>query len=67
MEQQRSNGYDESEYKILSNPPFGREWKNEQAAVKREAALGYAGQQFRFPGFAKDAACSNSSNKVDES
>lgn len=22
---------------ILSNPPFGREWKNEEAAVKREA------------------------------
>ena len=29
---------------IISNPPFGREWKNEKAAVEREAAKGYAGR-----------------------
>ena len=29
---------------ILSNPPFGREWKNEQAAVKREFAKGFNGR-----------------------
>lgn len=31
---------------VLSNPPFGREWKNEQTAVKREHAKGDKG---RFP------------------
>lgn len=31
---------------ILSNPPFGREWKNEEAAVKAEAAR----QNSRFHG-----------------
>lgn len=29
---------------ILSNPPFGREWKNEKAAVEKEAKLGFAGR-----------------------
>ena len=29
---------------ILSNPPFGREWKNEQPAIEREAKLGFAGR-----------------------
>jgi type I restriction enzyme M protein len=29
---------------ILSNPPFGREWKNEKAAVEKEAKLGFGGR-----------------------
>lgn len=29
---------------ILSNPPFGREWKNDKKAVETEAKLGYAGR-----------------------
>lgn len=29
---------------ILSNPPFGREWKNEKAKVETEAKLGFAGR-----------------------
>lgn len=29
---------------ILSNPPFGREWKNDKTAVEREAKLGFAGR-----------------------
>lgn len=29
---------------ILSNPPFGREWKNEKGAVDAEAKLGFAGR-----------------------
>jgi len=29
---------------ILSNPPFGREWKNEQPAIEQEAKLGFAGR-----------------------
>lgn len=29
---------------IISNPPFGREWKNEKATVEKEAKLGYAGR-----------------------
>ncbi len=29
---------------ILSNPPFGREWKNEKKAVLKEAKEGYAGR-----------------------
>ena len=29
---------------ILSNPPFGREWKNEKAKVEAEAQLGFAGR-----------------------
>ena len=29
---------------ILSNPPFGREWKNEKAAVEKEADLGEHGR-----------------------
>lgn len=29
---------------ILSNPPFGREWKNDKAAVEKEAKLGFAGR-----------------------
>ena len=29
---------------ILSNPPFGREWKNEKAAVEKESKLGFAGR-----------------------
>lgn len=29
---------------ILSNPPFGREWKNEKAAVDAEQKRGYAGR-----------------------
>lgn len=29
---------------ILSNPPFGREWKNDKKAVEDEAKLGYTGR-----------------------
>ena len=29
---------------IISNPPFGREWKNEKAKVEAEAKKGYAGR-----------------------
>ncbi len=29
---------------IMSNPPFGREWKNEKSAVEAEQKLGYAGR-----------------------
>lgn len=29
---------------ILSNPPFGREWKNDRDAIEKEAKLGYAGR-----------------------
>lgn len=29
---------------ILSNPPFGREWKNEKAAVEKESKLGFSGR-----------------------
>ena len=29
---------------ILSNPPFGREWKNEKAVVEAEAKRGFAGR-----------------------
>jgi len=29
---------------ILSNPPFGREWKNEKIAVTAEAAKGFSGR-----------------------
>ena len=29
---------------ILSNPPFGREWKNEKTAVEAEAKKGFAGR-----------------------
>lgn len=29
---------------ILSNPPFGREWKNDKAAVEKEAKLGFGGR-----------------------
>lgn len=29
---------------IISNPPFGREWKNEKAAIEKEAKLGFAGR-----------------------
>lgn len=29
---------------ILSNPPFGREWKNDKSAIEAEAKLGYAGR-----------------------
>ena len=29
---------------ILSNPPFGREWKNDKKAVETEAKLGFAGR-----------------------
>jgi type I restriction enzyme M protein len=29
---------------ILSNPPFGREWKNEKPAIDRERELGFAGR-----------------------
>jgi type I restriction enzyme M protein len=29
---------------ILSNPPFGREWKNDKAAIEKEAKLGFAGR-----------------------
>ena len=29
---------------ILSNPPFGREWKNEKHSVENEAKLGFAGR-----------------------
>lgn len=29
---------------ILSNPPFGREWKNEKAKIEKEAKLGFAGR-----------------------
>lgn len=29
---------------ILSNPPFGREWKNEKEAVEQEAKMGFEGR-----------------------
>jgi len=29
---------------IISNPPFGREWKNEKAKITAEAKLGFAGR-----------------------
>ncbi|MEN6565598.1 MAG: class I SAM-dependent DNA methyltransferase [Veillonellales bacterium] len=29
---------------ILSNPPFGREWKNDKSAIEDEAKLGFAGR-----------------------
>lgn len=29
---------------ILSNPPFGREWKNDKNAVEKEAKLGFTGR-----------------------
>ena len=29
---------------ILSNPPFGREWKNEKNAIEKEQKIGYAGR-----------------------
>lgn len=29
---------------IISNPPFGREWRNEQSAVEKEAKRGFAGR-----------------------
>lgn len=29
---------------IISNPPFGREWRNEQVAVEKEAKRGFAGR-----------------------
>jgi len=29
---------------IISNPPFGREWKNEKAKVEKEAKRGFAGR-----------------------
>lgn len=29
---------------ILSNPPFGREWKNEKATIEKEAKKGFAGR-----------------------
>lgn len=29
---------------IISNPPFGREWKNDRKAVQSEAKLGFAGR-----------------------
>ncbi len=29
---------------IISNPPFGREWKNEKTAIEKEAKLGFAGR-----------------------
>ena len=29
---------------ILSNPPFGREWKNEKNAIEKESKLGFAGR-----------------------
>lgn len=29
---------------ILSNPPFGREWKNEKPAIDEEAKLGFGGR-----------------------
>ncbi|MCR5788715.1 MAG: SAM-dependent methyltransferase [Lachnospiraceae bacterium] len=29
---------------MISNPPFGREWKNEKAAIDKEAALGFVGR-----------------------
>lgn len=29
---------------ILSNPPFGREWKNEKTAIEKEQKLGFAGR-----------------------
>ena len=29
---------------ILSNPPFGREWKNEKPAINKEQKLGFAGR-----------------------
>ena len=35
---------------VLSNPPFGREWKNEKAAVEAEAKRGFAGKLTIRPG-----------------
>ena len=29
---------------ILSNPPFGREWKNDKAVIEKEAKKGFAGR-----------------------
>lgn len=29
---------------IISNPPFGREWRNEQTSINAEAKLGFAGR-----------------------
>lgn len=29
---------------IISNPPFGREWRNEQVAVEKEAKKGFSGR-----------------------
>ena len=29
---------------IISNPPFGREWKNDKTAVETEAKLGFGGR-----------------------
>lgn len=29
---------------IISNPPFGREWKNEKAKIEEEAKLGFGGR-----------------------
>jgi len=29
---------------IISNPPFGREWKNEKKDIEKEAKLGFAGR-----------------------
>lgn len=29
---------------VISNPPFGREWKNEKKAIEAEAKKGYAGR-----------------------
>jgi type I restriction enzyme M protein len=29
---------------IISNPPFGREWKNDKAAIEKEAKSGFAGR-----------------------
>ena len=29
---------------LLANPPYGKEWKLDQAAVEREAAHGYDGR-----------------------
>ncbi len=29
---------------IISNPPFGREWKNEKATIEKEAKRGFAGR-----------------------
>ena len=37
--------FEEDKYDyILSNPPFGREWKNDKKAVEKEAKLGFAGR-----------------------